>query len=157
MVAAKKSMPNGSTAFVDTNVLLYAHDPRAPGKQAAAAAWLALCWRDRMGRISTQVLHEFYVNLRKAAPGMTVQATRALVLRYRAWQPWQVDETTVDRAWALQDRFELHYWDALMVAAAQQQGCAILLTEDLQHDQHIDGLRLVNPFILGPEILDVPA
>ncbi|CAD5372188.1 Ribonuclease VapC [Rubrivivax sp. A210] len=150
-------MPNDSTAFVDTNVLLYAQDLREPGKRAAATAWLAQCWRRRTGRISTQVLHEFYANLRKAAPGMSLPATRALVQRYRAWQPWQVDETTVDRAWALQDRFEFHYWDALMVAAAQQMGCALLLTEDLQHGQMVDRLRIVNPFLLGPEILDTPA
>ena len=82
---------------------------------------------------------------------------RALVRRYPSWKPWLVDETTVDQAWALQDRFALNYWDALMVAAAQQQGCTVLLTEDLQHDQRIDGLRIVNPFLLGPEILDAPA
>ncbi len=150
-------MPNGSTAFVDTNVLLYAQDPREPGKQAAAAAWLAQCWQRRAGRISTQVLHEFYANLRKAAPGMTLLATRALVQRYRTWQPWQVDETTVDRAWVLQDRFAFNYWDALMVAAAQQTGCTVFLTEDLQHGQMVDQLRIVNPFMTRPDLWDAPS
>ena len=147
-------MPNGSIAFVDTNVLLYAQDLRDPSKQAAAAAWLAHFWRHRSGRISTQVLNELYANLRKAAPGMTMDATRALVRRYRAWQPWTVDDSTVDRAWAVQDRFQFNYWDALMVAAAQQQGCTVLLTEDLQHGQKIDQLQVLNPFLIGPEHLD---
>jgi predicted nucleic acid-binding protein len=149
-------MPNGSTAFVDTNVLLYAQDPRDSGKQAAAAAWLAHFWRTRSGRISTQVMNEFYVNLRRAAPSMTLAATRALVQRYRAWQPWVVDEATVDRAWALQDRFSFSYWDALMVAAAQQQGCVALLTEDLQHGLNVDQLRIINPFLSSPTELEAP-
>ncbi len=146
-------MPSGSSVFVDTNVLLYAHDPRDPNKRAAASTWLSHCWATRTGRISTQVLNELYVNLRKAAPTMALPAARALVLRYRSWQPWPVDDVTVDRAWALQDRFQFSYWDALMVAAAQQQGCAMVLTEDLQHGLRVDQLRIVSPFLAGPETL----
>ncbi len=147
-------MPSGSTVFVDTNVLLYAQDRRDPSKQGAAEAWLSFCWYQRCGRLSTQVLNELFVNLRKAAPGMKVEAARELVRRYRAWQPWAVDETTVDRAWALQDRFQFNYWDALMVAAAQQLGCRVLLTEDLQHQLAVDQLLVVNPFLIGPDDLD---
>jgi predicted nucleic acid-binding protein len=150
-------MPNDSIAFVDTNVLLYAQDPREPNKQAVAAAWLAHCWTKRCGRISTQVLNELYSNLRKAAPSMTVDAARALVIRYRAWQPWAVDESTVDRAWVLQDRFQFNYWDSLMVAAAQQQGCSTFLSEDLQHGLRVDQLRVVNPFLASPAELDTPS
>jgi predicted nucleic acid-binding protein len=150
-------MPSASTVFVDTNVLLYAQDPRDAGKQAKAAAWLEACWRRDAGRLSTQVLHELYVNLTRLAPKLGVAATRAVATRYRAWRPWLVDETTIDAAWDLQDRTSLAYWDALMVAAAQQQGCALLLTEDLQHDQRIDSLRIVNPFLVGPELLDAPS
>jgi predicted nucleic acid-binding protein len=150
-------MPSDSTVFVDTNVLLYAQDPRDARKQRHAAAWLAHCWRQSIGRLSTQVLHETYVNLRRVAPRLDVAAARALVRRYRAWSPWAVDEATVDLAWGLQDRFRLSYWDALMVAAAQQQGCTLLLTEDLQHDQRFDGLRVINPFVAGPELLGAPA
>ncbi|MFN9281835.1 MAG: PIN domain-containing protein [Betaproteobacteria bacterium] len=147
-------MPSASTVFVDTNVLLYAQDDRAPSKQQSAQAWLTHCWNHRSGRLSTQVLNEFYVNLRKAAPGMSVDAARDLVRRYRAWQPWAVDEQTVDRAWGLQDRFSFSYWDALMVAAAHQLGCIVLLTEDLQHGLVVDRLEIVNPFYSSPAILD---
>jgi predicted nucleic acid-binding protein len=150
-------MPSASTVFVDTNVLLYAQDPRDADKQAKAAAWLAACWRRDVGRLSTQVLHELYANLLRLAPKLGVPGARAIASRYRAWRPWLVDETTIDTAWDLQDRTPLAYWDALMVAAAQQQGCAFLLTEDLQHDQRIDTLRIVNPFLVGPELLDAPA
>ena len=81
---------------------------------------------------------------------------RAEVRRYQLWQPWVVDHPTVESAWAVESRWQLSYWDALMVGAAQQQGCSVLLTEDLQHDQLIDGVRILNPFITGPEWLDNP-
>jgi predicted nucleic acid-binding protein len=60
----------------------------------------------------------------------------------------------MEAAWAVETRQRFHYWDALMVAAAQQQGCTVLLTDDLQHDQRIDQLRILNPFLVGPEVLD---
>lgn len=150
-------MPSDSTVFVDTNVLLYALDPRDTVKQSAAQAWLRRCWVQDCGRISTQVLHELYANLRRVAPSTPAEEARRIVREYRAWTPWIVDDETVDRAWDLQDRFQLAYWDALMVAAAQQQGCGWLLTEDLQHDQRIEKLRVLNPFLAGPERLDAPA
>jgi len=143
-------MPSASTVFVDTNVLLYAHDPRNPDKQAAAEKWLQLCWRAQVGRISTQVLNELYVNLRRVAPSLPVEQARALVKRYRGWKPWTVDDATVDLAWALQDRFLLSYWDALMAAAAQQSGCTFLLTEDLQHEQCLGSVQIINPFLTDP-------
>ena len=74
--------------------------------------------------------------------------------RYRAWMPWNVDDSTVDLAWQLEDRVAISYWDALMVAAAQQQACSYLLTEDLQHGQTIDDLQIVNPFRMNPSSLE---
>lgn len=150
-------MPSGSIVFVDTHVLLYAQDPREPAKQAAAERWLTYCWTQRCGRLSTQVLNELYVNLRKAAPGMQLQASRDVVRRYRAWQPGVVDEHTVDGAWHLQEKFSFSFRDALIVAAAQQLGCTRLLTEDLQHGLRIEQLQIVNPFHAGPETLDATA
>jgi predicted nucleic acid-binding protein len=88
---------------------------------------------------------------------MAAGDARAEVRRYQRWQPWVVDHATVEAAWAVESRYGLHYWDALMVAAAQQQGCTILLTEDLQHDQQIDGVRIINPFLAGPEMLATSA
>jgi predicted nucleic acid-binding protein len=150
-------MPSASTVFVDTNVLLYAQDAREPVKRPAAEAWLVACWRRQCGRLSTQVLNELYANLSRAAPALGAKDSRELVRRYRAWRPWVVDDETVDLAWTLLDQVSLSYWDALMVAAARQQACRYLLTEDLQHDQLIDGVRIVNPFLVGPELLDAPA
>ena len=139
-------MASAAIVFVDTSVLLYASDVRVPDKQKAAANWLAWCWQQQAGRISTQVLNELYVNLRRLAPSMSVNEARAFVRRYRAWAPWVVEESTVDEAWALQDRFQFSYCDALMVAAALHQRCTVLLTEDLQHGLQVDGLQILSPF-----------
>lgn len=148
-------MPTASTVFVDTKVLLYAEDRAHASKHAAARRWLRELWLRRCGRLSTQVLNEFYVNAtRKVTPPMPAGDARAEVRRYQRWQPWAPDHATVETAWAVETRFGLHYWDALMIAAAQQQGCTLFLSEDLQHEQQIDGVRIVNPFLAGPEMLD---
>jgi predicted nucleic acid-binding protein len=148
-------MPSASTVFVDTNVLLYSEDRAHAAKHQVARQWLTVLWQQRRGRLSTQVLHEFYVNAtRKLHPAMPAGDARAEVRRYQRWQPWVTDHATVETAWAVESRFGLSYWDALIVAAALQQGCGWLLTEDLQHGQSIDGMQVVNPFLAGPEILD---
>lgn len=138
--------------FVDTNILLYCFDSRDEDKRNVAQAWVARCWRLQCGRISTQVLNEFYSNARKKfSNAISAGDARAEVRRYQHWQPWSIDHATVESAWAIESRFDLNYWDALIVAAAQQQGCTHLLSEDLQHGQQIDGVQVVNPFKATPE------
>lgn len=144
-----------SEVFVDTSVLLYAVDDRDPHKRDLARAWLAECWQRRCGRLSWQVLGEFYANVRKKfADALSAGDARAEVRRYQQWRPWAIDHATLETAWALESRYRVDYWDALMVASAQHQGCTVLLTEELQHDQRIDKVRIVNPFVAGPELLD---
>lgn len=138
--------------FVDTNILLYCFDGRDAEKRSGAQDWVACCWRLQCGRISTQVLNEFYSNARKKfSNAISAGDARAEVRRYQHWQPWAIDHATVESAWAIESRFELNYWDALIVAAAQQQGCVHLLSEDLQHGQKIDGVEVVNPFKTTPQ------
>ncbi|MFM2119666.1 MAG: hypothetical protein RL722_1134 [Pseudomonadota bacterium] len=147
--------PLGMAVFVDTNVLLYAIDDAYPDKRAVAQAWLAACWSKRLGRISTQVINEFYANARKRFQGaISAGDARAEVRRLQEWAPWQIDHDTVETAWAVESRYGLNYWDALMVAAAQHMGCRYLLTEDLQHGLQIDSVQILNPFLVGPEVLD---
>ena len=144
--------------FVDTNVLLYSEDAADAVKQARATAWLRELWLRRMGRISNQVLNEFYVNAtRKLQPPMPQGDARAEVRRYQRWQPWVLDHATVETAWSVQSRFQLSYWDALVVASAQAQGCRYLLSEDMQHMQVMDQVQVINPFLSGPEMLDAAA
>ncbi len=144
-----------SIVFVDTNVLLYGVDEKDSVKRGMAQAWLAQCWRRQCGRVSTQVLNEFYINVRRKFRGvLSDEGARAEVRRYQTWRPWTIDQPTVESAWAVESRFGFHYWDALMVAAAQQQGCSIFLSVDLQHNQQLGSVRVLNPFIAAPEVLD---
>lgn len=141
-----------NAVFVDTNVLVYRFDTSEPFKHERATLWLDHLWRDRLGRISTQVLHELYATLTRklSAP---VDEARTIVRALSAWQPQVVDLEVVERAFSLEDRFHLAWWDALIVAAAQGSDATILLTEDLQHGQVLDGLRVVSPFAETPDAL----
>lgn len=142
--------------FVDTNVLLYSFDERDPAKQSRAREWLAWCWQARSGRISSQVLNELYNNaITKFRKTVTVEQARTQVRRLRLWQPPHLDTYTVDGAWDLQDRYALSYWDALIVSSAHQQGCCYLLTEDLQHNQQMDAVKIINPFLVAPTELEL--
>lgn len=133
--------------FVDTNVLVYARDASDPEKQATAGAWIDHLWTRAIGRLSVQVLQEYYVTVtRKLQPGLPTEEAREDIRDLAAWRPVRIDEGIVDSAWRIEDRFELSFWDSLIVAAAQAAGCKALLTEDLQHDLMIDGLRIANPF-----------
>lgn len=137
--------------FVDTNVLVYARDATEPDKQDRAMEWLTHLWRTGNGRLSFQVLQEFYVTVtRKLSPGMTSDEARADVRSLVAWRPITTDERVLDEAWTLQDRFSLSFWDALVLAAANIAGCDRILSEDLQEGQEFDGLRVVNPFSTAP-------
>ena len=151
-------MPSGSIVFVDTNVLLYADDGADRVKHQRARDWLAALWVRRCGRVSTQVLNEYYANAtRKLTPPVKQGDARAEVRRYQHWKPWQIDHQTVETAWAIEARFQLDWWDSLIVAAAQHQGCRFVISEDLQHGQQIDSVQIINPFQVGPEVLDEPA
>ncbi len=138
--------------FVDTNVLLYTVDEKDMDKQAAARVWVRWCWDQQVGRISSQVLNEFYNNaITKFRAVMPVQQARSQVRNLRQWQPPHLDTYTVDGAWALQDRYQLSYWDALIISSAQQQGCSYVLSEGMQHLQRFETVQLVNPFKLSPD------
>ena len=135
--------------FVDSNVFLYAMDEADPKKQQAARNWRAELWKNRLGRISFQVLSEFYVNAVGKRPGARDEA-RAEVRDLLAWNPLTTDAALVEQGWKIQDRYQLSYWDALIVAAAKASACGYLLTEDLPAGQKLDGIEVLNPFLRGP-------
>ena len=134
--------------FVDTNVFVYRRHAEAGAKQVRAAAIVERLWREGAGRTSVQVLQEYYnVATRKLL--MPPKEIRQSVLRLFSWKPVVPDRQTFERTWLLQDRYQLSFWDALVVAAAQAADCTHLLTEDLQDGQSLDGLAVTNPFTLG--------
>jgi predicted nucleic acid-binding protein len=136
--------------FVDSNVFLYALDQADPKKQQAARNWRAELWKSRRGRVSFQVLGEFYVNAVRTQPAARGEV-RAEVRDLLAWNPVIADAVLLEQGWKIQDRYQFSYWDALIVAAAKVCGCHYLLTEDLQSGQKLDGIEVVNPFLSGPE------
>jgi predicted nucleic acid-binding protein len=135
--------------FVDTNVLIYALDEGDPRKKQAAWGWRAELWRTQRGRVSFQVLQEFYVNVTRKWPTARDEA-RAEVRDLLAWRPVVLDAEVFEVCWKTQDRYQLSFWDAMIVAAAKSASCRYLLTEDLQPNQELDGIVVVNPFRTDP-------
>lgn len=131
--------------FLDTNVLVYADDASAGAKTEAARAHIRHHLRSGTGVISTQVLQEYFtVATRKLGipPGIAQQK----LAQYGRF------ETVVVRVDTIWDAIKLHrleairFWDALIVTAARDAGCTVLLTEDLNAGQMIEGVRIENPF-----------
>lgn len=141
--------PTGAIVFVDTNVLLATDDSHDAVRQTRMREWLQALWQGRAGRVSTQVLNDYYVTATQHF-GMPQGDARAKLRRYQLWQPWQIDHQTVETAWGVEARFGLSYWDALIVAAAAQSGASHLLSLDLPHQQQIDGISIVNPLLVTP-------
>ncbi len=140
--------------FVDTNVLVYNRDASEPRKQKQASAWMQHLWSTRTGRLSFQVLHEFYVTVTaKLKPGLDPETARREVRLLFPWQPLAMDARIIEAAWAAQDRFNLSWWDALIVGAAQVADCRYLLTEDLQEAQQLGDLQVLHPFKSSPAVL----
>ena len=140
-------MTAGRRTFVDTNVLLYAHDASEIEKQPIARALLEELWADRAGAVSTQVLQEFYVvATRKFEPPMRRSEAREIVALYATWPVVQVDVELILDAAALEGRARLSFWDALIVEAARRAGATLLLSEDFQARRRIAGIAIENPF-----------
>ena len=136
--------------FVDANVLVYVRDPRDRAKQARASAWHQHLWREGRGRTSFQVLSEYYVNARRIG-AVAAEDLRKSVEQYFAWNPQPIDEPLLRRAHEVEQRWRLSWWDSMVVAAAQLQDCAVLLTEDLQDGGIYGTLTVRSPFTLSVE------
>jgi predicted nucleic acid-binding protein len=133
--------------FVDTNVFVYAHDLREASKRLLARQWLEHLWRNQLGRTSTQVLSEYYTTItRKLRPGVPPQDAWTAVSALLVWEPQALDSELLLRAREIEQRYRLAWWDALVVAAAELQGCAVLLTEDLQDGGTFGAVTVRNPF-----------
>lgn len=137
--------------FVDTNVLIYAHDVDAGRKHEVAKDLLRALWVERVGMLSTQVLQEFYVNAtRKIRKPLTKPEARNVVDTYA---PWCVDGITTNdltAAFQLEDRAHIGFWDALIIAVAARAGACRLVSEDLNAGQTIAGVTIHNPFAARP-------
>jgi predicted nucleic acid-binding protein len=135
------------TVFVDTNVFVYARDAGEPAKQPVAAEWVHKLWAEQRGRTSIQVLSEYYATVtRKLDPGLTSERAWEDVTALLAWEPQEIDRSVIARARDIERRYALSWWDAMIVAAAELQNCAVLLSEDLQDGMVCGTVRVRNPF-----------
>lgn len=133
--------------FVDTNVLIYAHDVDAGRKHEVAKAVLQDLWIQRTGILSTQVLQEFYVNAtRKIRTPLPKPAARSVVSTYAAWCVDGITHADVTAAFQIEDDAGISFWDALILAVAARSGATHVLSEDLNSDQVIGGVTIQNPF-----------
>jgi predicted nucleic acid-binding protein len=140
-------MPAQELTFVDTNVLVYAHDASESDKQPIAEALLRELWRRGTGVLSTQVLQEFYVvATRKYDPPMSRDLARRLVAHYANWRVVGVDLPLIVSASELEEVHSLSFWDALVVEAARRAGARRLATEDMQDGREFGDLRIHDPF-----------
>ena len=136
--------------FVDTNILMYAHDTAAGDKHARAKALVEDLWQNRSGVVSTQVLQELAVNLRRKAKNpLDVKATREVVSDYLAWQVVLNGGDAILDALDLEARYQISFWDALVIQAAQAAGAEILYSEDLSDGQRYGTVRVKNPLTGG--------
>jgi predicted nucleic acid-binding protein len=143
--------------FVDTNVLVYARDRTDEEKNRVALAWLSALWDAHAGRLSWQVLQEYYVTVtRKLDFARDPALAREDVASLVTWRPIPLELGIIDAAWSIEDRFQLSWWDALIVAAAQAMDCTHLLTEDLQDGQVLDGVTVISPFTHTPAAILEP-
>jgi predicted nucleic acid-binding protein len=135
--------------FLDTNVLVYWIDAADEAKRRSARTWVKAVWENGTGRTSWQVLNEFYSTATKKL-GAPKRDVRLIVEAYAEWAPVGLDLVLVQQAWAWMDRASIAYWDALILAAAESQGCRYLLSEDFQEGRTYGSVRVINPFHSDP-------
>jgi len=141
-------------AFIDTNILIYAHDLDAGYKNEISAEVVRNLWENRTGIISTQVLQEFYVNVtRKISSPLSKSKARGIIESYLVWHIELNGVKTILFASEIEERHQLSFWDSLIIAAAYNAKADKILTEDLNHGQIIEGILIENPFKNGDKIL----
>ena len=134
--------------FVDTNVLIYAHDRSAGSKHEQARTLMHELWDTRAGCLSIQVLQEFYVNItRKVAQPLAPEAAAEIITDLSAWSIHRPDVSDLLEAIRLQTRLQLSFWDAMIIASANRLGCHTVWSEDLNAGQTYGDTVVKNPFV----------
>ena len=134
--------------FLDTNILVYSHDSGAGIKHARARVVMEKLWSMRQGVLSTQVLQEFTVNLRRRiSPPLSARETREWIAQYMHWEVVTNTSSSILNALELEERYQISFWDALILQAAESAGAETLYTEDLSDGQTYGSVRVVNPLL----------
>ncbi len=134
--------------FVDANVLVYALDASAGVKQDRALTLMEDMWESGLGRVSVQVLQEFFVTVTRKIPNpLPIDDALERVRDLKAWKVFSPKADDVIAAINIQKRSGLNFWDAMVVHAASEMRCDVLWTEDLNDGQVIEGVTVRNPFV----------
>jgi predicted nucleic acid-binding protein len=135
-------------SFVDTNILVYAHDETAGEKRDLARLLLADLWESGAGCLSVQVLQEFFVTVtRKVPKPLDAGSAAAIVADLSHWRVHSPRPDDVLSAIDSHRRQDISFWDAMIVCSAASLGCGILYSEDLNPRQQYEGVRVRNPFL----------
>ena len=133
--------------FIDTNVLIYAHDLDAGKKHTTAVKIIKDIWESKNGVISTQVLQEFYINVtKKILKTISSMEAREIIRSYMSWEITENTPMSIVRASEIEEKHHISFWDALIVVAAYSAKVDKILTEDLNSGQMIEGIFIENPF-----------
>ena len=140
-------MSDNARQFVDTNILIYAHDRSAGIKHEQARSLLIKLWAEQTGCLSIQVFQEFFVNVtRKVARPLAPDAAAQIITDLATWSIHRPDVSDVLEAIRIQGRFQLSFWDAMILVSAHRLECTILWSEDLSQGQIYEGIEVRNPF-----------
>lgn len=133
--------------FVDTNILVYAHDVSAGIKNTTAKKLVGELWESNTGCLSVQVMQEFYVNVTQKVPNpLDSQTAVGIIRELKYWNIYAPDIDDVIHAVDIQQRYQVSFWDAMILQSAQRLECKLIWSEDLNPGQMYDGVKLVNPF-----------
>ena len=137
---------SGNRRFVDTNILVYAHDTSAGDKHERARALLEQLWNTRDGCLSAQILQEFFVNVTRKIPRpLDAAAAKEIIADLSRWYVHVPAADDVLSAIGLHQRTGISFWDAMIVRSAAEMGCDVLYSEDLNTGQEYSGVRAENP------------
>lgn len=136
-----------SGEFVDTDVLLYAHDRTAGAKRDAAVALITRLIDDEAGLLSTQVLMEFFVSAtRKLPKRLDVAEAAEIVEDFGTWPVFTPSVADLVAGIQVSRRYGIHFWDAMIVRGAASFGADVIWSEDLNSGQTYEGIPVRNPF-----------
>jgi predicted nucleic acid-binding protein len=139
---------SGNRQFVDTNVLVYAHDVTAGDKHSRARALVEELWKAREGCLSVQVMQEFFVTTtRKIPKPLNALAATGIIGDLAYWHVHAPAANDVLAAIEIRQRTGASFWDAMILRSAKELSCGILHSEDLNPDQAYEGVQVSNPFL----------
>jgi predicted nucleic acid-binding protein len=138
---------SGNRRFVDTNILVYAHDRSAGTKRDQALTLVEQLWESREGCLSVQVLQEFFVNItRKIANPLAPETAKEIIADFSRWHVHVPAADDVLGAIGIHQRTGISFWDAMIVRSAAEMSCVALYSEDLNTGQEYSGVPVENPF-----------